>query len=76
MPRRMRRVTSGPKPRERVASYIPRKSVALDAQPVPHSVEPREVRRRLGRRDDVVDLDREARVRQRDVAHLGAERLS
>ena len=47
-------------------------AVAFDAQSVSHAVEAREVRRRLGRRDDVVDRNREVGVRQRDVAHLGA----
>ncbi len=68
----MRRVTSGPNPRERVASYMPRSPSPSSAQAVAHAVEAREVGRRLGGRHDVVHGNGERGVRQRDVADLGA----
>ena len=50
----MRRFTSGPKPASRVRAFIVGDVVAVDAQAVAHAVVAGEVRRRLGRRDEVV----------------------
>ena len=50
-------------------------AVAGEAQPVSHAVEAREVGRRLCRRNDVVDGNREVGVRQRDLLHRRTERL-
>ena len=49
-------------------------SSPVDAQAVAHAVVAGEVRRGLGRRDDVVGRQRVFRVRQRDVDDLGARR--
>ena len=55
----MRRLTSAPKPSWRVRVYIADQvAVAVDAQAVAHAVEAREVRRRLGRGEDVVGAER------------------
>ena len=50
----MRRFTSGPKPARARAAVHPCDVRAVDAQPVTHAVVAREVRRRLGRGDEVV----------------------
>ena len=69
----MRRVTSRPKPCERVRLVHLAQRRGLRARAVPNAVEAREVRRRFGRRDDVVRRDGEVGVRQRDVSHRRAE---
>ena len=59
----MRRFTSGPKPASRVRRVHGGDVVAGDAQAVAHAVVPREVRRRLRRRDHVVRRQPVARAR-------------
>ena len=70
----MRRRTSAPKPAARVFSYSSRRSAPSVAQPEAHAVVARQVRRRLGRGDDVVGRQPVFRVRQRHVDDLGAGR--
>ena len=67
----MRRFTSAPKPR-RASGRTSRAAIArVGARvAVAHAVVAREVRARLGGRDEVVDRDRERGVRQRDVDEL------
>ena len=72
MPISTRRFTSRPKPAARVFSYMSMMSSASTAQAVAHAIIAREVRRGLGRRDDVIGGQRIFRVRQRDVDDLGA----
>ena len=63
----MRRFTSAPKPAVRVASIIAVTSLGVDAQSVAHAVEAREVARRLGRRDEVVGAETQAKLRHREL---------
>ncbi len=58
--------------RARVGVHLAQRS-GLRARAVPNAVESREVRRRLGRRDDVVGRDGEVGVRQRHVTHRRAQ---
>ena len=72
----MRRFTSGPKPSlPGLGVHLLEAAVARGAQAVADAVVAREVRRRLGRRDEVVGADRVARVWQRDLDEPGAELL-
>ena len=69
----MRRLTSAPKPAARVAAYMSSRPPSRRlAQPVAHAVIAGEVRRGLGRRDDVIGRQRILRVRQADLDRLGA----
>ena len=68
----MRRFTSRPKPASRVARVHLADVGAVDAQAVPHAVVAREVRRRLGRRDEVVRGQAVHRRRHRDPLDLRA----
>ena len=71
----IRRLTSAPKPSSRVLKYIFRKLVRLlGPKPVSNAVVAGEVRRRLGRRDDVIDRDAVFGVRQFDIDDLSSER--
>ena len=71
----MRRLTSGPKPSPRVRSYMSSRSTGVGAAvAVAHAVEARQVRARLGRRDDVVGRQRVLGVRQADL-DAGAAQL-
>ena len=64
----MRRFTSAPKPGVARRRVHRRDVVAVDAQAVAHAVVAREVRRRLGRRDQVVGGEPVRRRRHRDRA--------
>ena len=72
----MRRLTSGPKPAARVSAMT---SSALcvpsspTRKPVPHAVEPGQVRRHLRRQDQVVGGQREVEVRAVHLGDLGAQ---
>ena len=68
----MRRFTSAPKPAARVRSYSSVRSWPSLAQAEAHAVIAREIRRGLGRRDDVIGRQPIFRVRQRHVHDLGA----
>ena len=68
----MRRFTSRPKPGVARARVHVGDVGAVDAQPVAHAVVAREVRRRLGRRDEVVRGEPVHRRRHRDPLGLRA----
>ena len=67
----MRRFTSAPNPAVRVAVFIAADVVAVDPQPVAHAVVAGEVRRRLGRRDQVVRRQAVGELGHRDLLDLG-----
>ena len=71
----MRRFTSAPKPASRVARVHLGDVGAVDAQAVAHAVVAGEVRRRLGRRDQVVRREPVRRRRHRHAVDLRARLL-
>ena len=72
----IRRLTSAPKPAARVAPvHRHQVAVAVDPQSVANAVEARQVRRRLGRRDQVIGRQRVWRVRKPARLDRGAEAL-
>ena len=71
----MRRLTSAPKPSERVFSYISSSVSTRGAEAVFDAVVARQVRRRLGGADQVVGRDAVGAVRQLDLDGLRAQAL-
>ena len=71
----MRRFTSAPKPRGAGGPHHLRRRGRVDPQPVAHAVEAGQVRRRLGRGDQVVGRQPVDGGRHRDLVELGAGRL-